>query len=122
MKNKKTIKIGIGPLKDTAARFIDAWHKTERDASASVLELLTFEDIETFLTVMTSTRWRLLRILHDTGPSSVRALAQHLGRDYKNVHNDVGLLENAGLLSRTKDNRIAVTWDSIVAELDLQAA
>lgn len=119
---KKKIKIGVGQLTETASRFIDAWHRAEEGASGEVIELLTFEDVETFLKVMTATRWALLRTLHDLGPLSVRALAKKLNRDYKNVHNDVGLLEGAGLVTRSKDRRLVVPWDVVVAQLDLKAA
>ncbi len=57
---KKRIKIGIGRLTGTAARFVDAWHRAEEGVKGEVLELLTFEDIETFLKVMTATRWALV--------------------------------------------------------------
>ena len=51
------------------------------------------------------------------GIASARRLENELGRDYKNVHTDVRKLENAGLISRTEDNRIKVPWDIVEARL-----
>ncbi len=39
---------------------------------------------------------------------SIRALSKQLRRDYKNVHVDVGKLENLELIARTKDGKVAV--------------
>ena len=55
------------------------------------------------------------------GPMSIRALANELGRDYKNVHTDVRRLELIGLIDRTKDNKIEVPWDIVEARLMLAA-
>jgi predicted transcriptional regulator len=63
----------------------------------------------------------LLKWLHANGPLSIRALANDLGRDYKNVHTDVRLLENIGLIGRTKNDRIKVPWDIVEARLLLAA-
>ena len=101
-------------------RFIEAWHAAEtgegREAST---DLLIFEDLETLLRHLTPVRWRLLKALHASGPSSVRALARTMARDSKNVHTDVRALESVGLVDRTDDNRVAVPWDVVTAELCL---
>lgn len=63
----------------------------------------------------------VLRRLRQEGPLTVRALSKALGRDYKNVHTDVRALEHVGLLSRDKDERVLVPWDTVVAEVTLAA-
>ena len=52
----------------------------------------------------------------------MRALSVLLKRDYKSVHSDVQVLLNAGLIDRTDEGLIEVTWDSITADFDLLAA
>ena len=52
---------------------------------------------------------------------SIRALANTLGRDYKNVHTDVRRLENTGLIGRKKNDRVKVPWDIVEARLLLAA-
>ena len=119
---KKKIKIGIGALDQSAKRFIETWRKVERGESAESQESLTFDDLETLLRVLTPTRWTLLRFLRREGPMSVRALSKSLKRDYKNVHTDVNELERVGLVARIKDGKIMVPWDTVLAEVRLEAA
>jgi predicted transcriptional regulator len=56
--------------------------------------------------------------LRTQGACSIYELARRLERDYKNVHTDVARLAELGLIERT-DNRVAVAWDVIRAELAL---
>ena len=52
---------------------------------------------------------------------SINELARLLGRNYKNVHTDVTRLVALGLIERASDQRIAVAWDTITAEMKLAA-
>jgi len=49
-------------------------------------------------------------------------LAKGLKRDYKNVHSDVGELERIGLVARTQEGQVMVPWDTVVAQISLDAA
>ncbi len=60
-----------------------------------------------------------VRDLRAHGASSIRAVSTRLGRDYKSVHTDVTLLADAGLDDRTSEGKVAVTWDKVIAELEL---
>ena len=62
-----------------------------------------------------------MKTLRTNGAKSVRSLANKLGRDYKNVHTDVRRLESIGLIDRTEDNKIEVSWDILEARLRLAA-
>ena len=118
---KKQIKIGVGDAATTAKDFIEAWKLAERGEAVQDKNLLHFENLEVLLKTLTPGRWALLKKLHANGPASIRALANNLGRDYKNVHTDVRRLENIGLIGRTKDDRIKVPWDIVEARLLLAA-
>ncbi|HEX5421797.1 MAG TPA: hypothetical protein VFY39_17540 [Gammaproteobacteria bacterium] len=83
---------------------------------------IAFENMETFLKVLTPNRWALLRTLRSRGPSSIRALAQTLGRDYRGVHADVTVLVDAGLIDRDDSGAISVPWSRVSAEMALDAA
>jgi predicted transcriptional regulator len=48
----------------------------------------------------------------------VRELAQALGRDYKNVHQDVSILEATGLLVRD-GRKLSAPWDELQANVSL---
>ena len=54
--------------------------------------------MEALLKVLTPAAGRSLRRLRADGPSSIRALARALGRDYRGVHADVMALIEAGLI------------------------
>ena len=118
---KKQIQIGVDDAASTAKGFIDAWKRAERGMKVEAEQRLDFENLETLLKTLTSGRWVLLKTLRMNGPMSVRALANELGRDYKNVYTDVRRLERIGLIGRTKDEKIEVPWDSVEARLRLAA-
>ena len=85
----------------------------------SMDEHITFVTLESLVSVMSPKRLELLRALRASGPSSIRALATLLERDYKSVHSDVTLLADAGLIRRGKDGAISAPWDKVQAELQL---
>jgi len=118
---KKQITIGVGEAATTAKEFIDAWKLAERGETVQEKHRLHFENLEILLKTLTPGRWALLKKLHANGPMSIRALANNLGRDYKNVYTDVRRLENIGLIGRTKNDRIKVPWDIVEARLLLTA-
>ncbi len=118
---KKQIKIGVGDAATTAKGFIDAWQRAECGERLETLQWLHFENLETLLRNLTPGRWVLLKKLRTIGPMSIRALANELERDYKNVHTDVRRLEVIGLIRRTKDEKILVPWDIVEARLMLAA-
>ena len=118
---KKQITIGVGDAATTAKEFIDAWKLVESVEKVQEKHRLHFENLELLLKTLTPGRWTLLKKLHTNGPASIRALANNLGRDYKNVHTDVRRLEKIGLIERTKDDRIMVPWDMGEARLMLAA-
>ncbi len=119
--SRKQVNLHIGTLDDMGERFIAAWKTAEtgtkiaRDKKYNV----TFLSLESFLSVMSPKRLELLKRLRQLGPSSVRALAAEVARDYKTVHGDVDLLHRAGLIERLKDGRVEVVWDRVKAEMKL---
>ena len=118
----RKLKISVGEATQGAQRFVEQWRAMELgDAPDTPVELLVFEDLETLLRHLTPARWRLLKALRSTGPSSVRALSKTTARDYKSVHTDVRILESIGLIERTEDKLVFVPWDVITAELLLAA-
>ena len=118
---KKKIQIGIGDSTSTARGFIEAWKRAEITERGEAEQRIDFENLETLLKTLTQGRWVLLKTLRSTGPMSVRALSNKLGRDYKNVHTDVRRLEQIGLIDRNKDDKVKVPWDIVEAKLRLAA-
>ena len=96
------VKITVGGAMedDASRRFVDAWHRAERDETFRERRL-AFESWDALARVLTGKRMELLRYVRRHNVTSVRALAKALGRDYSNVHADVQALTTAGLLDAT---------------------
>lgn len=119
---KKHLSIAIkGPI-ESAREFAEAWRRSERgEPPEQPIERLYFEDLPTMLKTLTPRRFEILKIVHDIGPVSVRALAARIKRDYKNVHHDIKMLERVGLVMRSSDGRLTAPWTKIIAEFALAA-
>ena len=63
----------------------------------------------------------LLTVLRQRGPISVLALARALGRDYKNVYEDVKLLKRFGLVRQGKGG-VCVSFDRILMDAEIRLA
>jgi predicted transcriptional regulator len=99
MSTTNKVQVNVGSLADMGKRFASAWNKAA--AGEPVQEThVTFLDVQTMLDTLSPRRLELLRHVRQRGAGNVRELAQTLGRDYKNVHQDVAVLESAGLLVR----------------------
>lgn len=85
------------------------------------IERVYFHDVKTFLKYITPKRFELLEKLHHTGAVSIRALAKLLNRHYKNVHDDVKLLEQVGLVEKDEAGLYSVPWDEVTASFKLAA-
>ena len=68
---------------------------------------------------LTPTRLALLETLKVAGPLTVYALAKQAGRNYSNVHRDVGKLLEHRLVSRDPDNKVYVPWDEVQIRMTL---
>jgi predicted transcriptional regulator len=99
-----------------------AAHRIDSGDMRAQPALLAFENMETLLRVLTPNRWALLRRLRSAGPSSVRALAGLLGRDYRGVHADVAALLAVGLIEKREDGKVVVPWSRITAEMSIDMA
>jgi predicted transcriptional regulator len=108
-----------GGIEDDAAAFVDAWHRAE-NGEPVVEQTLAFESWEGLARVMSGERFRLLRHLHAHPEPSISALARALGRQYRRVHEDVTILEGAGLVARD-GGQVRVTVGTITAEVRLAA-
>ena len=114
---KKLKLIVGGGLEDDAGAFLDAWHRAKRGQKVRE-RAIAFESWEALASVLTGERYRLLRHLHAHPEPSVSALARSLGRQYRRVHADVTVLEEAGLLARSQ-GAVHTTADAIKADIRL---
>lgn len=114
---KKKICVQAVSLADMGERFSDAWKRAEAGKRVNETHV-TFLDLQTMLEALSPRRLELLKHVHQHGAESVKELAEHLGRDYKNVHQDVVVLEEAGLLMR-EGRKLMAPWDELQASVSL---
>ena len=119
--SKKHIHLNLEDAERGIERFVRAWHKAEAGEIEQAEVHLNFEDFAMLLSVLTPKRLALLRSLRQHGPLSVRALAKHLERDYKNVHTDARALEDVDLIARTEEGLLFAPWDVIDTHMRLVA-
>jgi predicted transcriptional regulator len=118
---KRKIEVTVGDLSAALDRFEQAWNRGAAGKARSAEVRLTFESLPVLLKNLTPARWKLLEAVKRSGPMSINELARLLGRNYKNVHTDATRLVELGLIERLADQRIAVAWDTIIAEMKLAA-
>lgn len=119
---KKQLSISIKGTGESAREFVEAWRRAEQGKPVEQpIERLYFEDLATLLKALTPRRLEALKVVHQIGPVSVRALAGRMKRDYENVHHDIQVLECVGLVRRSADGRLTAPWKKIIAEIALAA-
>ena len=106
MKVKK-IDIGIKGLKESLKDFAETWKKLEAGKKVKKEEGIYFDSIDTMRAVLTNNRLLILKTIRERHPQSVYELAKMLGRDLKNVNQDLKLLAEIGLvtLEKTEDDK-----------------
>ena len=114
------VQVNVGSLADMGKRFATAWKQAEAGEAINQTHI-TFLDVQTMFETLSPRRLDLLRHVRQHGAGNVRALAQTLGRDYKNVHQDVATLQSAGLLVRD-GRKLTAPWDELRANVSLTAA
>lgn len=120
MNTTNKVQVNVGNLADMGSRFASAWNRATAGEPFQETHV-TFLDVQTMLETLSPRRLDLLRHVRQHGAENVRELAQALRRDYKNVHQDVAVLESAGLLVRD-GRKLSAPWDELQANVSLTAA
>jgi predicted transcriptional regulator len=101
----KTVTFSIRPLAEVAEDFaeaLDAARKGRR-TSRQPREEVGFTSIEAARNFLTRERLTLLRTIRTRHPSSLYELAKMVSRDFKNVQEDIAILERHGLVRVSKE-------------------
>jgi predicted transcriptional regulator len=118
----KTILIAIRTAQEAAKDAIDAWKRAERYKTVELpVDRIYFPNEEMLFRTLSTKRRELLKFLRQSGASSIKQLSEQLDRDYKNVHSDIKLLNQIGLIDFDKSNKVFVPWDNIAIEIALAA-
>ncbi len=112
------LRIHVGDdLETVGARVLDAVRRAEAGEHVDE-DHLTFDSFATLARLLTPKRLELLRHLHRHPATSVRALAQQLGRDYRRVHEDVEALASVGLIDREAEGTgLTAPYDGLEAKI-----
>jgi predicted transcriptional regulator len=119
----RNIKIGI---KDLPAALDEAREVMERITAGKPVQKIhdvNFTSYEAMRKILTPRRLELLHVIKEKNPQSVYELAQILGRDLKNISDDLTTLVNLGLVELRKATEgrkkvvPSVTVDKIQVEI-----
>jgi predicted transcriptional regulator len=98
MKLKK-IDVGIKGLEESLKDFARTWKARETGKQVKRQEGIYFDSIDTMRGVLTNSRLLVLKTIRRYNPGSVYELAKLLGRDLKNVNQDLKMLSDIGLVT-----------------------
>jgi predicted transcriptional regulator len=98
----KKIDIGIKSLKESLKDFADIWKKLEAGKKIKKEKGIYFDSIDTMRSALTNNRLLILKTIREQRPQSVYELAKILGRDLKNVNQDLKMLAEIGLVTLEK--------------------
>jgi predicted transcriptional regulator len=102
----KTVTFSIKPLGEVADDFVksfDALRSGRRIPKKS--DEVGFTSIEAARNFLTRERLALMRTIRTRHPGSLYELAKMVKRDFKNVQDDIGILERHGLVRISKESR-----------------
>lgn len=97
MRKINRVQVYVGGLDGMGKRFISAWTLAAKGKKVDETHV-TLLDIKTTPDTLSPRRLEMLKFVRQFGAANVKDLALALDRDYKKVHNDVCVLESAGLL------------------------
>ncbi len=112
-----TVTIDVRTLEDSLADFVNAWKSGETSDPR-----ISFASDELLWKTLTMKRWGIIKRMTGAGPLSIREIARRVNRDVKAVHNDVKVLLDAGLLSKTENGKVVFPYDAVHVDFLLKAA
>lgn len=120
----KTLTIKIKPVGEAMADFRETFRALETERHVTRREGVYFTSIEAARNLLTPSRLALLRAVRTKRPHSIYELAKTLKRDFKNVQEDLRILERYGLVRVTKSrgSRRARVPEALFGEIALRIA
>jgi predicted transcriptional regulator len=101
----KTATFTIEPFAESLKRFKQTFETVQAGRDVEPQEIVGFTSLEAARNFLTRERLALLRAIKTRHPGSIYALAKMVGRDLKNVQEDIRILERHGLVKITKRPR-----------------
>ena len=103
----KTVTFSIRPLSEVVDDFAETFDavRTGRSIPKKPRDEVGFTSIEAARNFLTRERLGLLRTIRTRHPGSLYELAKMVSRDFKNVQEDIRILERHGLVRIAKEPR-----------------
>lgn len=121
----KVKKIVIKSREEFDAETLAIVRKLDRGEKVKSKKGEFFESLEAVRNFLTEKRLGLWRIIRDKEPKSLTELARLVKRDYKDVHQDVSILVEVGLVDLRKPKKAktrAIKPVSLVDQLEFKVA
>lgn len=121
----KNVKISIKSTEEHFQEVKEVWEKASRGEKLKKHVGVYFESVEAFRKILTDKRLEVLHTIRMKHPGSIHELSKMLGRDEKNISQDLSFLENVGLvkLKKTKEGRertiLNVPYEKIQLEISI---
>lgn len=94
----RRLKVGVRPLEEGLHEFGGTLKALQSGRTLSKRRGVYFVSVEAMRRVLTPSRLTLLHLTRTRHPRSIAALAKLIRRDFKNVHADLKLLADLGLV------------------------
>lgn len=94
----RRLKVGVRPLEEGLQEFGGTLKALQTGKAVSKRRGVYFVSVEAMRRVLTPSRLTLLHLIRTRHPRSITALAKLIHRDFKNVHADLKLLADLGLV------------------------
>ena len=101
----KTVTFSIRSLGDVADDFAKTFDAVRTGRRVQSRDEVGFTSIEAARNFLTRERLALMRTIRTRHPGSLYELARMVNRDFKNVQEDIGILERHGLVRISKEPR-----------------
>lgn len=119
----RNLKIGVKELRTVLDETREAMERIAAGQVIPKIHDVNFTSYEAMRELLTPRRLELLHIIKKQRPGSVYTLAQCMGRDAKNINDDLAILANVGLVELRKTTKgrkkvvPCVTVDRIQVEI-----
>jgi len=113
------VRVGRRSLDEIGTDFVGKWKALE--AGEEIQETtIRFHSLEALAKVLTPKRQAVLKFVRKHPTKNITAIAKGIRRSYKNVHEDVNLLLDAGFLVRKQDDVINAPYSVINTEVQIR--
>ena len=117
----KTLEIRIKSIAQANEDFVQTFKNLQAGKRVAPNRGVYFTSLDAVRNLLTEKRMGLLHLIREKSPKSIYALAKLAGRNFKNVHSDLKILKDYGLVKMTStrhhkknaSQRVTVPYQSI---------